>query len=63
MAFSGTGEDALRATSYDLAIKQIANYTYKMKQLVSVVSSSSWKNYFFREQTDIPAGQGGCNQR
>lgn len=59
MTFYEPGEDTLRATAYDLAIKQIANYTYKFKQLVSVVSSSSWKNYFFREQTDIPTGQSG----
>ena len=54
-----TGEDKLRATAYDIAIKQIARYTYKFKQLVSVVSSGSWKNYFFREQTDVPEGQEG----
>lgn len=59
MAFYETGEDVVRATAYDLAIKQIANYTYKFKQLVSVVSSSSWKNYFFREQTDVPTNQSG----
>ncbi len=40
------GEDKLRATTYDNAIKQIAIYSYKMKQLVSSVSSGSWKNYF-----------------
>jgi hypothetical protein len=59
MTFNQPGEDKLRATSYDLAIKQIADYTYKFKQLVSVVKSSSWKNYFFREQTDVPTGQSG----
>ncbi len=59
MTFYETGEDTLRATTYDLAIKQIANYSYKFKQLVSVVSSASWKNYFFREQTDVPEGQSG----
>lgn len=53
------GEDTLRATAYDLAIKQIANYSYKFKQLVSVVSSAAWKNYFFREDTDIPEGEEG----
>ena len=53
------GEDTLRATSYDLAIKQLANYSYKFKQLVSVVKSSSWKNYFFREQTTVLTGQAG----
>jgi len=53
------GEDKLRATTYDNAIKQLAIYSYKMKQLVSVTSSGSWKNYFFRESTDIPEGQSG----
>jgi len=59
MTFYETGEDKLRATAYDLAIKQIANYSYKFKQLVSVVSSGAWKNYFFREQTDVLTGQEG----
>ena len=59
MTFYEVGEDKLRATVYDNAIKQLASYSYKMKQLVSVVSSGSWKNYFFREQTDIPEGQSG----
>jgi len=59
MAFSETGEEAIRATTYDNAIKQLAVYAYKMKQLVSVTSSGSWKNYFFREQTDVPEGQEG----
>lgn len=54
------GEDKLRATTYDLSIKQIANYSYKMKQLVSVVGAGkSWKNYFFREDTSVPTGQEG----
>lgn len=59
MTFYETGEDVVRATSYDSAIKQLAVYSYKFKQLVSVVNSSSWKNYFFREQTDVPTGQSG----
>jgi len=59
MTFYETGEDIIRAKTYDTAIKQIANYSYKFKQLVSVVSSSSWKNYFFREQTNVPEGQSG----
>ena len=59
MTFYEPGEDTLRATAYDLAIKQIANYAYKFKQLVSVVSSGAWKNYFFREQTDVPEGESG----
>ena len=59
MVFYETGADLIRATAYDTAIKQIAQYSYKMKQLVSVVSSSSWKSYFFREQTNVPADQAG----
>lgn len=59
MTFYEPGEDTLRATAYDIAIKQIANYSYKFKQIVSVVTSSSWKNYFFREQTSVPEGQEG----
>ena len=59
MTFYEPGEDKLRAISYDKAVKQLAQYAYKMKQLVSVVSSGSWKNYFFREQTNVPEGQSG----
>ncbi len=59
MAFNEPGEDKLRKTTYDLAIKQLAIYAYKFKQLVSVVNSASWKNYFFREQTNVPTGQEG----
>jgi len=59
MTFYEVGSDTVRATAYDLAIKQIANYTYKFKQLVSVTTSGSWKNYFFREQTAVLTGQSG----
>jgi len=59
MTFDEVGEDSLRKTTYDNAIKQLAIYAYKMKQLVSVTSSDSWKNYFFRESTDVPEGQSG----
>lgn len=59
MTFYTPGEDAVRAVAYDSAIKQLASYAYKMKQLVSVTPSSSWKNYFFREQTNIPTDQSG----
>ncbi|MEK7661927.1 MAG: hypothetical protein AAB355_00275 [Patescibacteria group bacterium] len=59
MAFDQVGEEAVRATAYDIAIKQLARYAYKMKQLVSITTSSSYKNYFFREQTNIPTNQAG----
>lgn len=59
MTFYETGTDvASRKTTYDTAVKQLANYSYKWKQVVTTVSSSSWKNFFFRESTDIPAGNG-----
>jgi hypothetical protein len=59
MTFYEQGQDIVRATAYDTAIKQIASYSYKMKQLVSVVTSSSWRGYFFREGTTIPTDQPG----
>lgn len=59
MTFYEPAQSTLRAQVYDKAIKQIAQYAYKMKQLVSVVSSGAWKNYFFREQTDTLSGATG----
>lgn len=50
MAFKAHEQEELRAQVYDSSVKQIAQYSYKMKQLVSVVSTGAWKNYFFREQ-------------
>jgi len=59
MTFYENSQETLRKTVYDSTIKQIAQYSYKFKQLVSVVSSGAWKNYFFREQLDILAGKTG----
>ena len=59
MTFYEVGSDTVRATAYDTAIHQIAKYSYKFKQLVSVVSSASWKNYFFRETTTVPTNATG----
>ena len=59
MTFYETSQETLRAQVYDKTIKQIADYAYKFKQLVSVVSSSAWKNYFFREQLTILSGKTG----
>lgn len=58
MTFYGPAEATLRKTTYEAAIKQIASYSYKFKQLVSVVSGGSWNNYFFREQLTIPTAAG-----
>lgn len=59
MTFYEPGQDTLRAVAYDKAVHQIAQYSYKFKQLISVVKSSSWKNYFFRETTTVPTNQSG----
>lgn len=59
MTFYEPGSDTVRATAYNTAIKQIAHYSYKFKQLVSVVKSASWKNYFFRETLTVPGDQEG----
>jgi hypothetical protein len=63
MATFETGEVDARGVFYDTAIKQIAKYSYKWKQLVSVVSSSAWKSFFYRESTTIPAGESGNDTR
>ena len=59
MTFYEPGSDIVRKTAYDSAIKQIVQYKYKFKQLVSVVPSSAWRGYFFRETTTIPTNQPG----
>lgn len=59
MAYEEAGSSSVRATVYDKSIKQLAVYSYKWKQVVSVVSSSAWKSFFFRESTTIPAGESG----
>lgn len=59
MAFDEHSQESVRAQVIDSAVKQIAKYSYKMKQLVSVVSIGAWKNYFFREQLTRLAGATG----
>ena len=49
------GTSALRAITYDKAIKQIAMDSYTMMQALSVISSSAWKNFFYRENPDALA--------
>ena len=53
------GSVGLRAEVVDSMVKQVAERKYKFKQACVVVSTDSWKNTFFREQTTIPAGQPG----
>lgn len=54
-----SGSSPIRAEVVDSMVKQIAERAYKFKQAVAIVPTSAWKNTFFREQTDIPAGQTG----
>jgi hypothetical protein len=53
------GQQEVRGTFYDKVVKQIAAQTYKFKQAVSVVPTSAWKNFFFREDTTVLTGQTG----
>lgn len=62
MTFYEPAQSTLRATVYDKTVKQIAQYAYKFKQLVSVVPSSAWKNYFFRESLTVLAGASGNSE-
>jgi len=52
-------QQSLRKEFVDSVVKQTAMQTYKFKQAVSIVSTSAWKNYFFREDTTILAGKTG----
>lgn len=49
----------VRAQTFDSAIKQIATRKYKFKQAVTIASTGSWKNYFFREKQGVLVGQSG----
>lgn len=59
MTFKEVGQSDVRAVVYDSAVKQIAKYAYKFKQLVSTTSSGAWNAFFFREQLTIPTGATG----
>jgi len=64
MAFDqAVGTTNLRATTFDSAIKQITPGLYKFKQATAIVPTSAWKNYFFREDPDVLAGQSGNNTK
>ena len=46
----------MRTSFYDGTIKGMARDTYKFKQAVSIVKTSAWKNYFWREDPDTLTG-------
>lgn len=49
----------LRKEVVDGMVKQTVAQTYKFKQALSVVPTSAWKNYFFRENTTELSGATG----
>lgn len=59
MADVQAAQEALRARYYDKMIKQTAAQTYKFKQAVSIVTTSAWKGFFWRENQTILAGKSG----
>lgn len=60
MAYTDQPQTAdLRTNLYDKMVKGFAMQKYKFKQAVSVVSTSAWKNYFYRENpTQLTAYKG-----
>ena len=53
------GSTVLRAEVVDIAIKGVAKASYKFKQAVSVVTTSAWKNTYFRESSGALTGTTG----
>lgn len=56
---SGSGGRGLRAETVDAMVKQIAERRYKFKQAVTIVSTDSWKNTFFRENPAVNTAPSG----
>ena len=53
------GSKGLDKLTIDSMVKQIAARTYKFKQALAIVSTSSLSNTFFREDLTVPVGQTG----
>lgn len=49
----------IRTVAYEKTIKGFAERMYKFKQAVSIVSTSAWKNYFYRENPSALTAQSG----
>lgn len=49
----------LRSRFYDKTVKGFAMAQYKFKQVVTVSSTSAWKNFFYREDPAVLTGQTG----
>ncbi|MAF43376.1 MAG: hypothetical protein CMI54_04275 [Parcubacteria group bacterium] len=52
-------QESLRGQFFDKVIKQTAKRAYKFKQAVSIVSTGAWRNFFYRETTDVLTGATG----
>ena len=55
----GSDNKGLRAEVVDAMVKQIAEPEYKFKQACTVISTSAWKNTFFREDPTTGSGPSG----
>ena len=53
------GMVGLRQEVVDSMIKQIAEPSYKMKQALTIIPTSAWKNTFFREDPTMSSGPAG----
>jgi len=56
---TGHTDRAIRSEVIDSMVKQVAERSYKFKQACAIVSTSAWKNTFFREDPTILTGQTG----
>jgi len=52
------GSAALRSEFFDKTLKGFANRMYKFKQVVNVVTTSAWINWFMREQNSVLTAKG-----
>ena len=55
----GSDNKGLRAEVVDSLVKQIAEPSYKLKPILTVLPTSAWKNTFFREDPTETSGPSG----
>ena len=60
---TGNTTRGIRAEVVDAMVKQTAERTYKFKQACAIVTTSAWKNTFFREDTTVLTGASGNSQK
>ena len=54
-----TGGEDLRTKTFDKTVKGFATQMYKFKQAVSIVATSAWTNFFWRENPTTLTGPSG----